>query len=199
MLIIQAALFPSCLTLWFYGCQQKRIKLQSPAEVWSILYISDGRNEIIPQRFDLLLTGVTPLFAAAAFTPLSASYILRNFIENLVSVETFLLEFMVLYIFQSKIMGIKHASLGSNFWLTKPFIGTWNFPSLWGKGTTSLSGGPNRRLEHIVRLASTHCTGTKVLKRSWTLLHEGPSPRESLLYVCTFQTTVQTTHPLCSP
>lgn len=35
--------------------------LQSPAEVWSILYISEGGNEIIPQRFDLLLTGVTPL------------------------------------------------------------------------------------------------------------------------------------------
>lgn len=133
--------------------------LQSPAEVWSILYISEGGNEIIPQRFDLLLTGVTPLFAASAFTPLSASYILRNFIENLESVQPFLLEFMVLCIFQSRTRGIKHASLGSNFWL---LLGNGTLP-LWGKGTTSLSGTPTRFLEHI---ASTHCPGTKVLERS---------------------------------
>lgn len=79
--------------------------MQSPAEVGSILYISDGRKEIIPQQFNPLLAGVTPLYAASAFTSLLASYILRNFIENRVSVENFFVEFMVLAIFKSKTMG----------------------------------------------------------------------------------------------
>lgn len=82
--------------------------MQSPAEVGSILYISDGRKEIIPQRFNPLLTEVMPLNAASTFTSLLASHILRNFIENRVMVETFLVEFMVLAIFKPKTMGGKY-------------------------------------------------------------------------------------------
>lgn len=79
--------------------------MQSPVEVGSILYISDGGKEIIPQRFNLILNGVMPLYAASAFNSLLASYILRNFIENRVPVETFLVGFRVLAVFKSKTMG----------------------------------------------------------------------------------------------
>lgn len=79
--------------------------MQIPVEVGSILYISDGRKEIIPQQFIPLLNGVTPLYAGSAFTSLLAFYILRNFIENRVPVETFLVGFRVLAIFKSKTMG----------------------------------------------------------------------------------------------